>query len=245
MVVGSNHRIFIWRTWCKRSFVVSRFLSIVQRRLSPTGSTITTQDGCIVLYMIRINLMYYGCSCCSPAEYINYSVVVYMCRLLTTKPTFACLKKPAGSAKAMIFHTGFQHFWGLAETKTRVLLPPSMYLGPEPDDVITMETVKKDSTLPAIDAEAQSGRLSVSPCPISGHRPSRHQRWSLVRHGTEWAGLPCLGWPRHPQSWLPGRGNALAPGRCPRGCTTLWQQTGGGKKGKFMRIIWNIKENVG
>lgn len=32
-----------------------------------------------------------------------------------------------------------------------------MYLGPEPDDVITMETVKKDSTLPAIDAEAQSG----------------------------------------------------------------------------------------
>lgn len=31
-----------------------------------------------------------------------------------------------------------------------------MHLGPEPDDVITMETVEKDSTLPAIDAEAQS-----------------------------------------------------------------------------------------
>lgn len=36
------------------------------------------------------------------------------------------------------------------------VLPPFMYLGPENDDTITAETVEKNSTLPASDAEAHS-----------------------------------------------------------------------------------------
>lgn len=105
-----------------------------------------------------------------------------------------------------------------------IMFPPFMYLGPEPDDVITVERVENHSALPDIGCCGSLGHLSVFPCPISGCRPALRQWWSSVRQTTESEGPPCLGSPRHPQSWYPGRGNALGPDRCPHWCTTLRQK---------------------
>lgn len=56
---------------------------------------------------------------------------------------------------------------------------------------------------------------------ISGHRPAPPRRWSSVLRGTGSEERRAAGSPRRPRSWRPGRGNALAPGRCPRWCTSL------------------------
>lgn len=77
----------------------------------------------------------------------------------------------------------FETLLGLKPQSCSVL-PPFMYLGPEPDDVITVETVENHSTLSAIDTVAQSAlSLGTGPLYISnGLRCVRrqNQRASLV-----------------------------------------------------------------
>lgn len=56
---------------------------------------------------------------------------------------------------------------------------------------------------------------------ISGRRPAPPRRWSSVHRGRGPEERRAAGSPRRPRSWRPGRENALAPGRCPRWCTSL------------------------
>lgn len=61
---------------------------------------------------------------------------------------------------------------------------------------------------------------------ISGRRPAPPRRWSSVHRGRGPEERRAAGSPRRPRSWRPGRENALAPGRCPRWCTSLGQNGG-------------------
>lgn len=147
--------------------------------------------------------------------------------------------------RSMIFHTRFLHFlrpcWDL---KVVQCAPTFHVLGPWAWRCHHRGDVRKAQHTACHWSCGSLGHLSVSPCPISGHRPALHRWWSLAHQRTESEGLPCLESPRHPQSWCPGRGNALAPGHCPRQCIILWQQKEKSSKCMKEGMTWNIKEKV-